>query len=711
MGQQMTQTIKTGMVLIILLGSVLLVPLAGQTPRSVDAGLTGFDTNEAFTSNTIHWPRGIPSMWSRMNSYYGITLGTQLSWTDASNTPHNVKVAQIQPGKFTDIENVVVPVDGAFKRSYRYPYPTKLLDDVDRTDVLGQGDPVDKNQPADVIVYNHANTWTGIDFERWVYGFANDNYSDFIIMEYRFTNTSGAPRNGVYINLTAQLIPDRTQANQPADQWADYYGNTYRQYAAGDMSADSMRMQYNWSGDEKGVPQDNKAKPNSIWGNFQIPQYYGQLVLHADTSPDVETDDPSQPFKAGWSNWSYDLNQNEQSQETLYDILSKPWPQGMPSTYVRTVDETGTEVASGMYRELRPGIDVRNYDTGTELAKSGLLFFGPYDMNAGDDVRIVVAFVGGSISPRMAIDIGRAYDSGYSELRPLEALPYDILNPASGEALAETGDILTKNQKDAVIDSIGRYNLFQTASLARRVWENGNVQNGQGTFNIPLAPPSPSLTGHSENDQIRLEWGDEAAQETNTAVGSITKYKIYRNYWRPPSITRPTDTTFVVIDSVGPNVREYVDTDVIRGEQYYYYVTAVSDKGVESSRFLNRTGTSTPQTLEALVPTRAPSETWQQDVVVVPNPYHVVAAEKYPGRRLNFLNLPAYANIRIYTMAGDLVQVLHHNADTGEEDWQYQDTFSTVEIVSGVYFYVVEELDAQGNPTGKLTRGKFVVIK
>ena len=99
--------------------------------------------------------------------------------------------------------------------------------------------------------------------------------------------------------------------------------------------------------------------------------------------------------------------------------------------------------------------------------------------------------------------------------------------------------------------------------------------------------------------------------------------------------------------------------------------------------------------------------------MVVPNPYHVQGASNYEEeKRLNFLNLPAYANIHIYTMTGDLVQTLEHDASTGDEDWDRQETFSTMEIVSGIYLYVVEELDApNGSPTGQQTVGKFVVIK
>ena len=63
-------------------------------------------------------------------------------------------------------------------------------------------------------------------------------------------------------------------------------------------------------------------------------------------------------------------------------------------------------------------------------------------------------------------------------------------------------------------------------------------------------------------------------------------------------------------------------------------------------------------------------------------------------------------------MTGDRVQTIEHDSSTGDDDWERQDTFSTMEIVSGIYIYVVEELDGpRGRPTGEQAIGKFVVIK
>ena len=100
---------------------------------------------------------------------------------------------------------------------------------------------------------------------------------------------------------------------------------------------------------------------------------------------------------------------------------------------------------------------------------------------------------------------------------------------------------------------------------------------------------------------------------------------------------------------------------------------------------------------------RAPDPSWEQNVVVVPNPYHAQGADKYSGKSLIFLNIPAYANIDIYTMTGDRVRTIRHSSGTGNDRWEKQD--------NGIYIFVVEELDGpNGAPTGKKTIGKFVVI-
>jgi len=111
-------------------------------------------------------------------------------------------------------------------------------------------------------------------------------------------------------------------------------------------------------------------------------------------------------------------------------------------------------------------------------------------------------------------------------------------------------------------------------------------------------------------------------------------------------------------------------------------------------------------------PTKAKSDLDQ--IAVVPNPY-VGAASWEPQnlfrsgrgeRRIYFINLPAKCTIRIYTVSGNLVQTLHHNADidNGQEAWNLVSK-DGMDISYGVYVYHV---DAPG--IGEKI-GKFAVVK
>ena len=728
----------------VLAGCLLAVIFSGsvqaQQSRSLNVGSLSYGTNEALTSDGISWPRDRPVSGDRrdMLDANSVIIGVDWGedkWTDPGGISWQYQIAQIGRRKFSDIEVVTPPVPDAFKRTYRTPYPRKTLDGQEWTSLQGGQDPVDPSSPADAVIYVHLNTWTGIDIERWAYAFVNDDHDDYVIMEYRFTNTSGEVRDNVYFGLQAQTS---AHSYYPADLWGNYYGATYSGFVAGDQDADSLRLWYSWDADQVStVATDSRAKPDGQWGHFQESQFFGHVVLHVDTSPADETDDPLQPMKAGWSQRELAPDLNVASYKAIYEYLSKGWSSANPGAYDVTVDRTGALVPEGPYRILNPDLgptgdasaDINNttqFDPLTEQEKTSLFSFGPYTLNPGEDVRIVTAYVGGSIPFRWAIDAGAAYANGNPQQLPLEALPYDIPNDnpnylkrdeidairayTGGRVVASQGSTLDKATKNEVLD-LGRPLLFLNASKAVRTWRGGNVKHGQGSFDIPLAPAAPSLTGLSENDQVYLNWGNEAAEDSR--AGSIAGYRIYREYVRPPGATGPTDTTFVLHEELPASAREYTDTRVTRGDDYYYYVAAVNADGLESSRFLNRTGTTSDKFLEALTPSRAPDENWQENVVVVPNPYHAQGAYNYgENRRLVFLNLPAYANIHIYTVTGDRVQTIEHVSNTGNNDWERQETFSTTRIVSGIYIYVVEELSGPGGgATGNQAIGKFVVIK
>ncbi|MFQ5498463.1 MAG: hypothetical protein ACE5FH_02220 [Candidatus Zixiibacteriota bacterium] len=96
-----------------------------------------------------------------------------------------------------------------------------------------------------------------------------------------------------------------------------------------------------------------------------------------------------------------------------------------------------------------------------------------------------------------------------------------------------------------------------------------------------------------------------------------------------------------------------------------------------------------------------------KDVRVVPNPYvaqYSAMVETSEGQAvLEFQNLPTECTIRIYTLAGDLVQTLEHNDGTGTARWNLL-TSNLQQVASGHYYFHIE------SQVGEHI-GRFAVIK
>lgn len=103
-----------------------------------------------------------------------------------------------------------------------------------------------------------------------------------------------------------------------------------------------------------------------------------------------------------------------------------------------------------------------------------------------------------------------------------------------------------------------------------------------------------------------------------------------------------------------------------------------------------------------------------QDIYVVPNPYvatsafeprNPIARTERGERRLYFANVPKTCTIRIYTLAGELVETLEHDSslDNGKVFWDLR-TKDNMNLAYGLYIYHVD------SPDGSFI-GKFAVIK
>ena len=98
-------------------------------------------------------------------------------------------------------------------------------------------------------------------------------------------------------------------------------------------------------------------------------------------------------------------------------------------------------------------------------------------------------------------------------------------------------------------------------------------------------------------------------------------------------------------------------------------------------------------------------------ITVVPNPYvagslwesGLGSVLREPVRQLQFINLPAECEIRIFTLSGNLIKTLQHDAAHGTEVWDLRAEGGR-EITSGIYLYQVKS-------AGKEYLNRFAVIK
>lgn len=252
-------------------------------------------------------------------------------------------------------------------------------------------------------------------------------------------------------------------------------------------------------------------------------------------------------------------------------------------------------------------------------------------------------------------------------------------------------------------------------------------------FRVPSPPPSPPLRVETLNHQVRLRWnprpGDVNPENYYDPyrADSVTKpFEGYRVYKSTRSATGPwtllaefDDST----DAFGQNTGlayEYTDLGLLNNLDYFYTVTTFS-KPDTITGFPSQESSRNAVAHLAVPGPKPPQNVGQ--VAAVPNPYRGDIAyysynppwEKPAGqrerwmeqdRRIQFINLPEQCEIRIYSIAGDLVATIQHSDPTkGYEDWNLTSSVGQA-ISSGLYLFTAED-----QRTSQVQVGKFVIIK
>ncbi len=311
--------------------------------------------------------------------------------------------------------------------------------------------------------------------------------------------------------------------------------------------------------------------------------------------------------------------------------------------------------------------------------------------------------------------------------------------PEDYRTLTSYGSIDTLKSGDSVVVTIaygvggdqmkgGIYSLIELNKImlmAQYIVNN----DYQVDFDALMAPPVDfELTEASEDGLYKgvdITWDDVPESH-----GKFGGYRVIRSNEKMPNGSFiwetlsehlvGTDTWPPSADLGGSNVYTFRDTTVRFGFDYYYCVQTIS---------ANVPGYGTIATSEALfqamTPTSAPATTLE-NVKVVPNPYIGSAVWNNPipslgtspwEHQLMFINLPADAIVRIYTLDGDFVDEVRAadprvtgpyetvpDKSAGTAIWDLV-TRNNQDAAPGVYLFTVSSAAC-----GKTT-GKFVIIR
>ena len=643
------------------------------------------------TNVSFSWPGeyGIDQYTMRSN---GMWLGCRNYYDSKVDRTFDKMVTNVglKPNEYTE-RPIFDAVDFRLIGKYEHPIVNvdgALASELTQYDVL---DDIDPNLPADrlLIVKNH--TSIGVTVTKKVYAWSTKGHDNYYIYDYTLKNTGIIDNDGTLNPQTIQdfyfLLASRhtfagesiiygdpygTNWGTGAMQWG---GNVVNDVVGRDPAANDFefRAYISWYGPNSAQPvSDDWGCPNyKDDGVMAAAKYAGRVVLHADKSASDKSDDQYEPTTTRFSYSDDPVMQragspyNEIYINQRYDFMSSGHD---PLTQAELIEASGLSA------------DVWSAGSGTS-GHTITQGFGPYTLETGDSINIVLAGAVAGISREKNREVGGnwiQYENG-------TGTP-ELIKPDG----TETTDY----------DEYKREWVWTCKDSLIKTFRNA-IANYESGYNITLAPPPPKeFTVRSGGDRISLSWADNA-----TSAPNFDGYVIYR---AEGSVMQPKSKYEKLWECDASNVvHSFDDITAARGFDYYYSIQSKTDgsenNGVPQYSGLFWTLTSVPAYL------RRPAGTSIEEVRVVPNPYDIRAralqfGDDFQYDRIAFYGLPPVCDVKVFTERGDLIWQRHHDDGSGDVLWDSLTTSGQI-IVSGIYILYVE------TPEGESVYRKFVVIR
>ena len=566
--------------------------------------------------------------------------------------------------------------------------------------------------PEEIIISQWL-TKSGIQGTRKAYAWSYPGYDDFIIQELFFKNTGSDILDPVYFALKTSI-----SVNSAAHGWADGYEMGWS----------------DWRVNRKQTQDDVFFYTQSDSFTPDLPEFKDQYIQHIMVYQrdgdwlGTNWDDTAQPYKLEAANTGENEFQGQKENQLLaYQYIGLGILDYLPSgEYVHpqdshqpvsvkwwqsgNIDQFDYHDPNPLTHNDREMFDAivnedENNITNTPIINDlgeNAMIFGPYRLEPGEKAKIVIAFVGGSGADWLGED--------------------EITWSLSPESISE--------------HTLGERSLFRNLEKAKFAYENG--------FDIPDAPPDVEIWfGNSPMGQVVVNWSNDAEDALDPdyegdEAKDVRGYRIYRS-WPPSHFWHNGPWEFVTEIPIGDpayydstrGVYSFTDTSSFSGYNYYYSVhTYDSGHSYWYDKNGNDLGPIPPlesgmvspeqKNMIAITPyqgSRTVFDQMSEPIRIVPNPYRLDFDDPfhmYPDAgdpyKIRFINLPRKCIIRVYTASGDLVLEKKHLKETsGESAWRQESITLSGNVVSGIYFWVVESLVKES--IGQVQTGTLAIVK
>ncbi|MBI1806338.1 MAG: hypothetical protein HYR76_04725 [Ignavibacteria bacterium] len=567
------------------------------------------------------------------------------------------------------------------------------------TRVPGTGDTIVNHIPLGIKVHQESYAW-------------NFPFADFfVVLRYTIMNASPDTLDSVYVGLWDNAVVRNTNNVRPGTTgYFDFTGQGFD-------STQRLAYSFDFNGTPGGSPADSYVGLKLL-GSTPFPSgvdSLGDLFLHTY-----------------YNAWQFRLNDP-----------NALW-------YTSPTDDYNTDPTLSRYSRMSQSMPQNYIDPLRIVPKnvSYLLSTGPFSrLLPGDSLEVVFAVV-------CAKKFGTAPAS--NDTREQRKTLY--INSGWAQQ-AYNGEDANGNDKLDPGEDIARRDSVSPSEVGLRYEPDGKITR----YLLPAPPQRPRVHFEVENQSVVIYWDKATAEESIDPITGQKDFEGYRIYRSNPGNDFLDHDNFVLNlsligefdradDNIGYNTgfgRILMDSAVtfegdsikywyrfppkgaevthLNGWQYLYGVSAY-DKGdsinnvpsLESAKFLER-----------VIPGTRPAMSASATIGVYPNPYYVNAywdGNRERLRKIYFYNLPARCEIRIFTLAGDVVAVLTHDAATyngdgiewfnqfgdrgtkvqlagGEHAWDLISRYDQA-IATGLYLFTVENKE-----TGDIKRGKFMIVK